>query len=338
MQICRHCGSPVEFRFIDGRCIPMHTEGGCTGISGRPDDSQVRRSVSSECRKTTCPVCRGAVYFIRHNGGSVWIEPPLGPPWDRHPCFDSSGSASKAIEVVSSELAEQLGLSEGLVTGVVRSAEISKDRRQTILDIVIGEQETLSVLLKGGADSLLGQLVIADPRQRLLYSGLNAKICFTIASALAGPESLIGRGKLFHLPLGNNDLEKLRAEIKHGELSKAQHRSLRKFRDHGLNTNWKLPDLLALIPLITGKDQDRAIQMAAVMIVEKAEAHGDCSAASTLARLVAPAKRPRLIAWFRNCSPINIDLTRKQRKAYMFKTTTGVQRPFRINLARATPI
>jgi hypothetical protein len=35
---------------------------------------------------TTCPLCGAAVFFVRHNGGSVWFE-ELGPPWDKHGCF-----------------------------------------------------------------------------------------------------------------------------------------------------------------------------------------------------------------------------------------------------------
>jgi hypothetical protein len=27
------------------------------------------------------------VYFVRHNGGSVWFD-SLGWPWEKHPCFD----------------------------------------------------------------------------------------------------------------------------------------------------------------------------------------------------------------------------------------------------------
>jgi hypothetical protein len=38
-------------------------------------------------RSTTCPHCGADVYFVRHNGGSVWFD-ELGPPWDKHACFD----------------------------------------------------------------------------------------------------------------------------------------------------------------------------------------------------------------------------------------------------------
>jgi hypothetical protein len=40
------------------------------------------------CHPTHCPECGKEVYFIRHNGGSVWVNPPLGWPWPKHGCFD----------------------------------------------------------------------------------------------------------------------------------------------------------------------------------------------------------------------------------------------------------
>ena len=36
----------------------------------------------------TCPKCESSVYFIRHNGGSVWVD-ELGWPWSKHSCFNT---------------------------------------------------------------------------------------------------------------------------------------------------------------------------------------------------------------------------------------------------------
>lgn len=39
------------------------------------------------CRKTSCPKCGCTpVYFIRHNGGCVWVN-SLGIPWPKHECM-----------------------------------------------------------------------------------------------------------------------------------------------------------------------------------------------------------------------------------------------------------
>ena len=38
------------------------------------------------CRPTTCRRCGADVFFVRHNGGSVWLD-KLGWPWPKHGCF-----------------------------------------------------------------------------------------------------------------------------------------------------------------------------------------------------------------------------------------------------------
>ena len=39
------------------------------------------------CRPTACPYCGANVFFVRHNGGSVWFD-DLGSPWSKHLCFE----------------------------------------------------------------------------------------------------------------------------------------------------------------------------------------------------------------------------------------------------------
>jgi hypothetical protein len=235
-------------------------------------------------------------------------------------------------------LAERLGKHEGLVTGVVLTCEVSKDRKQTILEVVIGADETLSLLVKGGADALLGQLAIIHPADRLLYWASKEGFGFRIIAVLGGPEALTGSGGPLRLPLSPGELQRVRDEIRHGELSDKQHRALRRFREQGLDTAWKLPDLLALVPVLQGKDKDRALHRAAVMVIEHAEEHGDCSGAVILARCLSGVRRKRLESWLWCHSPIRIDLSRKRRKAYIFKTAEGEHRPFLTAASRNTPI
>jgi hypothetical protein len=49
------------------------------------------------CRPTTCKYCGQHVYFIRHNGGAFWAEPPLGWPWMKHPCYDLSENETASL-------------------------------------------------------------------------------------------------------------------------------------------------------------------------------------------------------------------------------------------------
>lgn len=46
-----------------------------------------------------CPVCGDSVfYFQAYNGGRVFFDPPLGPPWDKHPC--TTREPERANEVI----------------------------------------------------------------------------------------------------------------------------------------------------------------------------------------------------------------------------------------------
>jgi hypothetical protein len=41
------------------------------------------------CRESKCPMCDAPVFFVRHNGGSVWFD-KLSPPWPKHGCFSDN--------------------------------------------------------------------------------------------------------------------------------------------------------------------------------------------------------------------------------------------------------
>jgi hypothetical protein len=79
---CVFCGSEVRFRVIRGAVVPLH-EGSHACIGNK----LYRRGEEDICHPTTCPECGGSVFFVRHNGGCVWLD-DLGQPWPKHGCFD----------------------------------------------------------------------------------------------------------------------------------------------------------------------------------------------------------------------------------------------------------
>lgn len=79
---CEFCGEQLIFRVIDGTTVPLHPRGSqCVG------KSLYRTENLHRCCITDCPKCTRSVYFVRHNGGSVWLD-DLGWPWPKHGCFD----------------------------------------------------------------------------------------------------------------------------------------------------------------------------------------------------------------------------------------------------------
>lgn len=91
MPTCEKCGGQIEIRYKNGHKIPIHTSGNCRAQSGgRPYGSTgIIRRRDDVCHPTRCPHCSRAVFFIRHNDGSVWVD-ELGWPWPKHECFDST--------------------------------------------------------------------------------------------------------------------------------------------------------------------------------------------------------------------------------------------------------
>lgn len=194
MSTCSRCGDHVEFRYIDGHCIPLHLSGGCGGRSGSSDVRDFSGFVSSnesECFQTHCPSCNGSVFFIRHNGGSVWVEPPLGPPWLKHACMEdepTNGDRIRASLIFPDELATY-DSPEGLLIGVVKAAETAASC--TILQIESGASETLFLLIKNNAGFLVGRIVVVDPSASVVRWIENASYTFSIIAPLRAGEKCV---------------------------------------------------------------------------------------------------------------------------------------------------
>lgn len=83
MSICEDCEANIQFRTIAGTVVPL----GC-----RCDpDREFYHERSETTKRTSCPKCRAHVYFVRYNGGCVWLD-ELGHPWPEHACFEGDHS------------------------------------------------------------------------------------------------------------------------------------------------------------------------------------------------------------------------------------------------------
>ena len=78
MPECKTCGGEIAFFTEGGVRKPIAISCTCSGRSNVQHEN--------ECRPAECPRCGASVFFVRHNGGSVWLD-DLGPPWPIHSCF-----------------------------------------------------------------------------------------------------------------------------------------------------------------------------------------------------------------------------------------------------------
>lgn len=69
-----------------GVYYPGASAAGTTGASIPPSGTKAVWGHADFCRPSTCPKCRQPVFFVRHNGGSVWFD-SLGQSWPKHPCM-----------------------------------------------------------------------------------------------------------------------------------------------------------------------------------------------------------------------------------------------------------
>jgi hypothetical protein len=198
MPTCSRCGQRIEFRYIDGRPTPLHVDGGgwtCSGHGGSAvkDYSGYQRDSNGCCFLTNCPECRDPVYFIRHNGGSVWIDPPLGWPWYKHRCMDKSSSGPHGARTAlgASISIPQNPTGKGLIIGLVREAETSDTKAFTLVNIETGKEISIILLLKNSAGFLVGQLVLYDQVARRVYRFENPEHAFNVIARLRPKPSKI---------------------------------------------------------------------------------------------------------------------------------------------------
>ena len=131
MEICKYCGGEIIFRHTDGAVRPFHLSGRCAGEaeSGPRSEAVIFKHERDFCRPARCPKCEAEVFFIRHNGGSVWVN-DLGWPWPKHPCFDSMPEAAPLR--ILHEAASHL---QGAIGAVVTRVYYIQDARGCIAAI-----------------------------------------------------------------------------------------------------------------------------------------------------------------------------------------------------------
>lgn len=122
MKACKKCGMEIMWRTLGGERIPLGCECNDRG-SGRLSTSEAEGFT----RMVVCPKCACSVYFVRHNGGSVWLD-ELGDPWPKHPCFDDQGSTEGLSEFFRARMAS--------ISGVITDASLVTDLDQRLVYIV----------------------------------------------------------------------------------------------------------------------------------------------------------------------------------------------------------
>ncbi len=165
--VCNKCGAPIDFRFVDGVCTPIHRGGSCASAddwSVRPSGPSLKGNIErweyrDFCVPSRCPECRAEVFFVRHNGGSVWFD-QLGWPWPKHACCanqDSQLAVDWALERASA-----FG-GQGLFGVVVRKLVFAeREYRAKLIALSLSNQSGVCVRVDPKAPLKCGDLVSVE--------------------------------------------------------------------------------------------------------------------------------------------------------------------------------
>src|SRR5262249_30242494 len=109
------------------------------------------------CSPTTCPRCGATVFFVRHNGGSVWFD-DLGPPWPKHACFDDDFHGTR----LRTALTEATKSNSGPLFGVVVETVVSEPGKSGRIVVRCSDGTTVSAKFDTRLDlpTLVGELVV----------------------------------------------------------------------------------------------------------------------------------------------------------------------------------
>ena len=131
------------------------------------------------CRPTHCPECGIDVFFVRHNGGSVWLDGPLEWPWYKHPCLyrEDQPRAAEGEDLVD----PNTPLPQGSILGVIIHQRWSPTEKTTTAIIRCqNERDCVFMFLKrNGPKRVAGELVAVSEKDRtvtLVRSGRRIQI------------------------------------------------------------------------------------------------------------------------------------------------------------------
>ena len=112
--------------------------------------------------RTSCPICNDDVYFIRHNGGSIYVD-DLGWPWPKHKCFEKSETTKWYHS-----FHQESNTKDEALPGVVQ--EIESDRDILTLTIDFGNIGKAKVKIEKTVleDSIKGLLSLVNFKNRVI--------------------------------------------------------------------------------------------------------------------------------------------------------------------------
>ncbi|MBX9628706.1 MAG: hypothetical protein K2X82_33235 [Gemmataceae bacterium] len=101
------------------------------------------------------------MFFVRHNGGSVWFD-DLGGDWPKHGCFDTGPSYRRLRDRLVLPTPAGVSYSLGVITEVFELVRM--ERARLVVRCSDGTLMNREFLTTASLEPLLGQMVIVTRR------------------------------------------------------------------------------------------------------------------------------------------------------------------------------
>lgn len=144
------------------------------------------------CKPTSCPICGAEVFFVRHNGGSVWFD-ELGQPWPKHGCFDTDIS----VRQTTWRLLTAAESVRAPLYGIVIEVETDADGFRNRIVVKCEDNKLATTFVSGhnSLSSLVGELVVLSREdKKILHPNISASSNFAFP---ATAEQYYNLGKIY---------------------------------------------------------------------------------------------------------------------------------------------
>lgn len=185
---------------------PGGWRGGGYSHGGKAPTLSAYSDTETQNRATTCPKCGSDVFFIRHNGGSVWLDPPLSPPWYKHPCFDENAvRRDRGTRFVNNAGSAYQDESVELV--VVDSCVFSNESLKSELRARFSDGNFYSLSVAGDARKFVGEICFFDCAKGEVwpFDGINFKMSCKGGRVRVSQEDYISSRESFDSDVVKND-------------------------------------------------------------------------------------------------------------------------------------
>lgn len=176
MQTCFYCGEDIETRGDDQHVVSFHAQGNCTFRRARN-----LKELRNFYYRSRCPKCDREVYYLRHGGGSVWLN-SINYPWPKHPCMGERTPSARRKSAF--RIAEDLNASYAL--GCVLDVKEGRTRTELLVKTETLRMAHITVIRGGDLSALRDDVIFfsekaGECRYNVTFRDLTGKPATAIA-------------------------------------------------------------------------------------------------------------------------------------------------------------